>query len=62
MAAVAQGRNYVCISKAEEYNTMVTNMKDISFLKDDCKMLYDGRWDENKKAYHKLTVSRTCTL
>ena len=59
MAAVGMGRNYVCIqaNRKAEYNKMVMHMQDIDYLKDDCAMLYDGRWDADKNAYYKLTVT-----
>ena len=59
MAAVGMGRNYVCIqaNRKAEYNKMVMHMQDIDYLKDDCAMLYDGRWDADTNAYYKLTVT-----
>ena len=57
MAALAMGRNYVCVSGAAPlYDEMVDNMENICFLLGGCASVYDGRWDSNENTYHKLPV------
>ena len=57
MAALAMGRNYVCVSGAAPlYDEMVDNMENISFLLGGCASIFDGRWDSNENTNHKLSV------
>jgi hypothetical protein len=60
LATMHLRRNYICISgQAASYNTMVDNMYSCNFLKKECKLLYDGKWNANSGAYCKLTVNHS---
>ena len=64
MACVVMGRKYVCIGGGPpHYDKMVDIMQTVTYLKDDCKRLYDGRWEHgNAKDRAHSTVRRLYAL
>jgi hypothetical protein len=53
MAALAMKRNYVCLAASDHnYPRMVDAMENINYLMVDCKLLYDGPWEDGVGAYH----------
>ena len=58
MAALVLGRNYVRLEE-RFYRTMIDTMDDITYLREDCRGLFDGRWHEDTKEYSLLTVNHS---
>jgi hypothetical protein len=57
MAALAMKRNYVCLAASDHnYPRMVDAMENITFLLDDCRLLFDGFWEYDEGAYHAPAV------
>jgi hypothetical protein len=58
MSAMWMARYYVCIGGlAESYEKMVDTLQSCEYLKSECALIYDGRWESNEGAYAKITVS-----
>jgi hypothetical protein len=59
MAAMVAERYYVAVAGPgiTPYQKMVKCMQDVNFLKDNCDVLYDGKWAACEGNYHRTPVS-----